>query len=354
MMVFISYRRSQTQHITDRIYDRLAAELGRESVYKDVTAIPLGRDFREEIRHAVGRCDALLVVLGPEWVSAAGPDGAPRLQDPNDYVRTEIEAALERDVPVIPLLVDGATVPRAGLLPQSIQSLAYRNGMPVRPDPDFDNDVGRLLGALRGHRPRGWRPLRWLVLAAAAVLFTVALPALVRFFPRGDDRVAPPRGDDRVAPPRGDDRVAPRRGCDFANMDIPLHAAQVRSETRRERWKHCLWLGLRKACADEVALVTYRFPQFSRVVVPFKNYGLPERGGLEGNYKFSADPSTRFRASYFGNGYLEGNVSIVLYARDGTILILKSFEATMSRFYENYARESDIDNFLTDDGSVHD
>ena len=75
MIIFISYRRNQTQHIADRIYDRLREQFGPKCVFKDVNAIPLGKDFRREIRDAVGRCDVVLAVIGPEWCTALDKDG---------------------------------------------------------------------------------------------------------------------------------------------------------------------------------------------------------------------------------------------------------------------------------------
>ncbi|HEX2992460.1 MAG TPA: hypothetical protein VHO49_17375, partial [Anaerolineales bacterium] len=72
-----------------------------------------------------------------------------RLDDPEDFVRIEIESALRRDIPVIPLLVRGAQMPADEDLPPGLQSLVYRNGIPIRPDPDFHRDMDRLVAALR-------------------------------------------------------------------------------------------------------------------------------------------------------------------------------------------------------------
>jgi len=142
--VFISYRRHDSQHITGRIYDRLAARFGKELVFKDVDSIPLGLDFREHIREQVGRCAVLLAVIGRNWNPLAA-SGQPRLSDLRDHLRIEIESALERNIPVIPVLVDGVESPNEDDLPKSLASLAYRNGMPVRPDPDFHHDMDRLV-----------------------------------------------------------------------------------------------------------------------------------------------------------------------------------------------------------------
>lgn len=141
--VFISYRRQDSPHITGRIYDRLAAHFGREFVYKDVDSIPLGLDFRKHLQEHVGRCAVLVAVIGKRW-NPFSDTGEPRLSDPRDYLRIEVESALERDIPVIPVLVDGAEIPAEKDLPPSLATLAYRNGILVRQDPDFHHDLDRL------------------------------------------------------------------------------------------------------------------------------------------------------------------------------------------------------------------
>ena len=153
MNVFISYRRKDSQYIADRIYDWLVPEFGPDNVFKDVDAIPLGRDFRRILQDAVARCDVLLVVIGPRWLGETDAAGRRRVDNPGDWVRIEIETALERDIPVIPLLVDGASFPRGEDLPPSLQVLVYRHGTPVRPDPDFRPDMGRVIKALRKTEP---------------------------------------------------------------------------------------------------------------------------------------------------------------------------------------------------------
>jgi hypothetical protein len=146
--IFLSYRRSDSADITGRIYDSLIAELGREPIFKDVDSIPLGVDFKQYLDQKVGECKVLLAIIGDEWVEARDAQGNRRLEDPNDFVRIEIESALERGIPVIPLLVRGAKMPEEKDLPASLQKLVYKNGMPVRPDPDFHNDMERLISAL--------------------------------------------------------------------------------------------------------------------------------------------------------------------------------------------------------------
>jgi len=148
--IFISYRRDDSADVTGRMYDRLILRYGQDQVFKDVDAIPLGVDFRRFISDEVRRCAVLLAVIGRHWLEVANQAGMRRLDDPSDFVRLEIEAALQCDTPVIPLLIHGTTMPRPDQLPPSLQGLVFRNGIPVRPDPDFHRDVDRLLKSLDG------------------------------------------------------------------------------------------------------------------------------------------------------------------------------------------------------------
>jgi formylglycine-generating enzyme required for sulfatase activity len=143
--VFVSYRRDDSHHAAGRLYDRLVAHFGSEQVFKDVDSIPLGLDFREVLTERVAGCDVFIAVIGDAWLSIAGKSGTRRLDDPSDFVRIEIEAALNRQIPVIPVLVGDSPVPRAEELPDCMRGLSFRNGLPVRPDPDFHKDVDRLI-----------------------------------------------------------------------------------------------------------------------------------------------------------------------------------------------------------------
>ena len=145
--VFISYRRDDSPGAAGRIYDRLANRLGREKVFFDIDSIGLGVDFVDVLWKSVGKCDALVVVIGKNWVSSAGKDNRRRLDESNDFVRIEIEAALERDIPVIPVLVDGADMPRTEDLPDGLKKLTRRNGIEIS-HTRFDFDVERLTHAL--------------------------------------------------------------------------------------------------------------------------------------------------------------------------------------------------------------
>jgi Tol biopolymer transport system component len=148
--IFISYRRNDSPDATGRIYDRLVSEFGKAQVFKDVDSIPLGQDFRGHLNGIVGDCGVVLAIIGPRWTDASNKAGQRRLEDPDDFVRIELEAALARDIPVVPVLVGHAPIPVASELPGSLAPMAFRQSIEVRPDPDFHNDATRLVSALRG------------------------------------------------------------------------------------------------------------------------------------------------------------------------------------------------------------
>lgn len=144
--IFINYRRVDSEDVTGRIYDRLAAEFGKGSVFKDVEDILPGVDFRRVLEHEVASTDVMLAVIGPDWVNR---ENKRRLNDPNDYVRFEIETALKRGIPVIPVLVrHRVRLPQKQHLPPSLRDLLFRNAIPVRPDPDFHHDMNRLISGI--------------------------------------------------------------------------------------------------------------------------------------------------------------------------------------------------------------
>ena len=147
--ILISYRREDSADVTGRIYDRLIQQFGREAVFKDVDSIPLGADFRIHLDAQVAKCDVFLAVIGRDWMKKRGSKSKSRLDEPEDFVRIEIESALRREIPVIPVLVSGVSIPSAERLPASIQDLSYRNGIAVRPDPDFHRDMDRLIESLK-------------------------------------------------------------------------------------------------------------------------------------------------------------------------------------------------------------
>jgi len=125
--VFISYRREDSQQAAGRLSSDLKARFGPERVFIDVTGVELGRDFRKSIDTNLATCGVVLAVIGPGWLNARDGSGRRRLDDPKDFVRVELANALKRDIPVIPIRVDGAAVPNAEQLPDDLVNLSFRN-----------------------------------------------------------------------------------------------------------------------------------------------------------------------------------------------------------------------------------
>src|SRR6187455_2074913 len=126
--VFVSYRREDTAGEARALFNELSTKLGKESVFMDVDNIALGRDFRHVLQEHLAACDLLLVIVGRGWVEAKDASGRNRLEQPNDFVRLEIETALKRNIPVTPVLVQGAQMPTVDQLPEDVRDFAYRNG----------------------------------------------------------------------------------------------------------------------------------------------------------------------------------------------------------------------------------
>ena len=145
--VFISYRRDDSAFPAGWLYDRLCTHLGSEQVFKDVDSIDPGDDFFRVIEDAVGSCQVLLALIGDHWLDITDETGNRRLDDPEDFVRLEIEAALRRDVRVIPILVGRAPMPRSEQLPASLGGLVRRHAIEVSPN-RFESDLGRLVRAI--------------------------------------------------------------------------------------------------------------------------------------------------------------------------------------------------------------
>ena len=145
--LFISYRRQDAPDLAGRLYDRLEERFGEDRVFMDVDSIEPGLDFSAVISRAVSSCAVLLVVIGDKWLTATDPRGRRRLDNPDDYVRLELEAGLTRDVRVIPVLVEGVAMPGSRELPDSLSQLAGRNALEIS-HALFRRDAERLIAAV--------------------------------------------------------------------------------------------------------------------------------------------------------------------------------------------------------------
>ena len=176
--IFINYRREDSISTAGRLYDRLSQTFGRKNIFMDVDHIPAGVDFVAHLNTQVAACNIILVVIGPHWLEAKDENGGRRLDNPDDFVVIEIATALARNIRVIPVLVDGARMPKAGELPASLKALARRQAVEVR-QLHFGRDAEALLerinealgGEFGWQRP--WR-LKAAVGAVAAVLLLLA------------------------------------------------------------------------------------------------------------------------------------------------------------------------------------
>lgn len=149
--IFISYRRDDAGYVAGILADRIHGTFGAGSVFMDVDTIPLGVDFRKHINHAVAQCEVLLAIIGDNWLAKSPDSSKRRIDEPSDFVRIELEAALARNIPVIPVLVGSATMPSPHELPTALEPLAFRNASELRSGRDMNHHVDVLVRGLRVH-----------------------------------------------------------------------------------------------------------------------------------------------------------------------------------------------------------
>jgi hypothetical protein len=145
--IFISYRIDDSQASAGRIYDRLHSHFASNRIFMDVANLAPGVDFVDAIEKSVSSCDALIAVIGRDWLVSSDEKGRRRLDNPEDFVRVEIATALKRGVIVIPVLVEDASMPKAVDLPEDLKLLSRRNAFEIR-HTRFNDDCERLIVAL--------------------------------------------------------------------------------------------------------------------------------------------------------------------------------------------------------------
>ena len=146
--IFISYRREHTSVIVGRLHDRLADHFGARQIVRDIETVQAGDDFDQRIDEVVASSAAFLAIISDRWLLDRNPVGKRPIGVPRDWVEREIEVALRQpDVLVIPVLIEGATLPGEQELPYSIRSLAIRDAMHLS-DLGWKNEIGELIGAL--------------------------------------------------------------------------------------------------------------------------------------------------------------------------------------------------------------
>jgi hypothetical protein len=145
--IFISYRREETAGQAGRLYDHLSDHFGEDRVFMDIDSIAIGTDFTKAVIEAVSGCSILLALIGRHWSAITDTKGIRRIDYPHDFVRVEIESALQRDIRVVPVLIDGAALPQANDLPPSLRPLVRRQAVELS-HTGFRSQVSRLVAAV--------------------------------------------------------------------------------------------------------------------------------------------------------------------------------------------------------------
>ena len=236
--IFISYRREDSAGYAGRLHEELVERFGTGQVFRDVDTLRAGQDFEDAIRRRLEQCDACVVMIGPGWLKSQTADGQRRLGAPGDYVTMEIAAALARpDVPVVPVLVGGATMPSAAELPEVLQPLARRHAFTAREE-TWEADMDRLAAVLRpsvairtppGSSAHAGSPLARYTIPALVV---IVLAVVVLWYTSRDTGRVPADGADAgrgVSGPAdaGRDLSAPPDSASNASPDSPAYAIDV-------------------------------------------------------------------------------------------------------------------------------
>jgi TIR domain len=194
--LFISYRREDAAGDAGRLADHLHRRFGKDRVFLDIDTIDPGTDFVRVLQTSLQETAAVLVVIGPRWTSLRNTAGVRRLESPHDFVRLEVEAVLGRDIPVVPVLVQGATMPRAEDLPASLAPLVTRQAASLD-HAEFHDDAERLcdrleavMGGRQSTRLGGLR--RWWPAAAIVAVIAAGIAGYIALQNADDNPATPP------------------------------------------------------------------------------------------------------------------------------------------------------------------
>jgi CHASE2 domain-containing sensor protein len=153
---FISYRRDQSSWPARILRDELARRFGSTSVFMDTASLEAGQEWPRRIEDAIRGCSVMLVLIGPSWLDARSAGEARRIDDPRDWVRREIEAVLRRpDAAVVPVLLDGAEMPAADVLPESLRPLTDHQAVALTAD-RLSSEIDELIDSIEQGRIRDY------------------------------------------------------------------------------------------------------------------------------------------------------------------------------------------------------
>lgn len=154
--IVISYRRDDSKWIADRVFDRFESHYGKGNVFMDIDSIPFGLDFREHIRETLDRCDVMVALVGPNWIGR--DQTGDHILNETDWVRIEIETALNKKIPLIPLLIDGSRMPKPEELPGVLRNFVFRQSAAIDRD-NFRAQMDKLIASIDQHLLNLKRPL---------------------------------------------------------------------------------------------------------------------------------------------------------------------------------------------------
>lgn len=172
--IFVSYRRDDSRDVAGRLVDHLRQTFSSKDLFLDVDTVTPGARFDQVLSDRVSRCAVMLAIIGPQWLTVKDKDGRRRIDNPGDYVRSEVAAALARGVPVIPVLVSGANLPDPADLPDDLKGLVMRQKVDLRYE-RFNADADALIASLAHIVPRRSSGLRLAPTVAGAVLLLAVL-----------------------------------------------------------------------------------------------------------------------------------------------------------------------------------
>jgi hypothetical protein len=146
--IVISYRREDSKWIADRIFDRFETHYGKGNVFMDIDSIPFGLDFRDHIRETLDRCDVMVALVGPNWIGR--DQTGDHILNETDWVRIEVEAALNKKIPLIPVLIDGSRMPKPEDLPDSLKNFVFRQAAGVDRE-HFHAQMDKVIASIDQH-----------------------------------------------------------------------------------------------------------------------------------------------------------------------------------------------------------
>jgi len=351
--IFISYRRDDCAGHAGRLYDRLCDRFGADRIFMDIDSIEPGEDFVEVIDKTVGSCNILLALIGQEWLTSA-IEGKRRLHNSDDFVRLEIATALRREIRVIPVLVQGASMPSIDELPDDLKRLVRRNALDVD-DLHWHAGVSRLMSTIEkviekpappGSSAEPVKPVpasskmgvssrevpppvssvnprvrnrtaKYFIAGAFGVVIVAALIYWQSGRKPADDHFA------KATPLTADrGKEAAESSLDAIRRSITIRADRSPQPTDtladgRTRHLYSIWIEAPPKTISRIAKVLYHY----------------DHSGFETPRTESSNPTNGFRDSYNGIGAVDADMDVVVVLRDGAEIPFKfnMYEAVFGR-----------------------